>query len=761
MTNSLPLEEPARDEAVMGFEALQAVRKSEERFRLAAQAGKMFAYEWDAATGVGVLSGECAHVLGLNEGTQVIDQQVLSKVHPDDRETVTTAFNELLPEKPCGQISYRIVHPDRGAIWVETSSRAFFDGAGRMLRITGTVADITARKLAEVELARASDRLHDAMEAGKSVGWDWDVKTGRDSWFGDLQTIFGIPASTHIGRVEDFHRRVHPEDRELVAKAVKDAMQNRTPYAAEFRVLRSDSTVRWVAAQGKFHYSSDGEPERMLGIAVDITERKGAEEALRRKDIELAEAQRLARVGSWQWDPENDIVTWSRELYRIAGRDPNLPAVGYKEHNQLYTDESWQRLRRAVEEALRTGAPYELELEMVWADGTTRWLIARGETQCDAAGRILRLHGTVQDITERRRSREALRESEERLRLAAQAGRMYAYEWDRASDMIVRSAEFTHILGSTSEAKNITCQKMLTTVHPDDRAKVIAATNGCTPENPTCRMKYRVLRPDGSVVWLEKHARAFFDEKGKMLRMIGMVADVTEQQLAEETLSSLSRKLIEAQETERARIARDLHDDIGQRLAVLSVMLERMKQASPNSESEVRCRVDELRTQILEISASVHAISHELHSSKLRHLGVINAMRGFCAELSEQQKVEINFVSENVPATVPQDVSLCLFRVLQEALHNAVKYSSVDRFEVELRGTSAAVHLTVRDSGIGFDAESAMRGGGLGLTSMRERLRLVDGELSIDSQPRLGTTVFARVPLGQSSASTRSAGAAR
>lgn len=615
--------------------------------------------------------------------------------------------------------------------------------------------DITARKPAEIELAVANERLHLALQAGKSVGWDWDVKSGRDFWFGDLETIFGIPSSTYTGRVEDFRRRVHPEDIEKVWKSVMDAMKNQKPYAAEFRILRPDGAIRWAAAKGKFYYSPDGAPERMLGIAVDITERKAVEEALRRKEFELAEAQRLAGVGSWQWDPETDTVIWSDELYRIVGRDPNLPAVNYRDHAQLYTAESWERLRRAVEEALSTGAPYELELEMIRPDGGARWLIARGEALRDAAGRVVRLRGTVQDITERRRSEQALRESEERLRLAAQARRMYAYEWDRASDVIMRSAEVAHILGLKTEPKDTTCQQMLTTVHPDDRAKVIAATDACTPENPTCRVAYRVLRPDGSEVWLEKWGRAFFDEKGTMLRMIGMVVDITEQKLAEEALSSLSRRLIEAQETERARIARDLHDDIGQRLALFSVMLGQIYQAAGD---EVRHYVDELRRQISDMSASVHALSHELHSAALVHLGVASAMEGMCSELSQQHKVEINFVRKDVPRAVPHDISLCLFRVLQEALHNAVKHSGASRFEVELRGTSGALHLHVRDFGAGFDPKSALKGGGLGLTSMRERLKLVDGDLIIESQPGRGATIHASVPLGLRSASARAGG---
>jgi PAS domain S-box-containing protein len=613
------------------------------------------------------------------------------------------------------------------------------------------------QRLSELDLARVNEWLQLALEAGKSVGWDWDVKSGRDSWFGDLETMFGIPSKTYVGHVEDFRRRIYPDDRTVVWKAVQDAMQNHKAYIAEFRTVRPDGAVRWVAAKGKFYYSPEGEAERMVGVAVDITERKAVEEALRQKDIELTEAQRLAGVGSWQWNPETGRVTWSEELYRIAGRDPKVTAVGYKEDPNLFTPESAERLERAVDETRRSGTPYEIELEINRPDGSTRWLICRGEPQRDSMGRIVGLRGTAQDITDRRLSREALRESEERLRLAARAGRMYAYEWDRATDVIVRSAEVAHILGLGKEPKTTTCQQMLNTVHPDDREKVAAATRGCTPENPNCRVKYRVLRSDGSIVWLEKNAHAFFDRNGEMVRMVGMVADITDRKLAEDALSNVSRRLIEAQETERARIARDLHDDIGQRLALLSLTLEQTKLAV-GEDSEIRGRLNELRKQILVISSAVHTLSHELHSSSLRYLHVVKAMRGLCAERSKQHDVEINFAHKDVPDWVPQEISLCLFRVLQEGLHNAVRHSEARKFDVNLTGASGGLDLVITDSGRGFDLAEAMNGRGLGLSSMQERLKLVEGSLAIDTQAGRGTTIHARVPLGQAQASVQASG---
>ena len=184
--------------------------------------------------------------------------------------------------------------------------------------------------------------------------------------------------------------------------------------------------------------------------------------------------------------------------------------------------------------------------------------------------------------------------------------------------------------------------------------------------------------------------------------MIGMVANITERKLAEAALASVSRRLIEAQEQERSRIARELHDDIGQRLAILAIKLAQLQQSPPNS-SELTSRIGELQKQTSEIAADIQSLSHELHSSRLQYLGIVAAMRGFCREFGEQQKVEIDFKIHDLPVPLSPDISLCFFRVLQEALHNSAKHSGVQYFEVELWGTPDEIHLTVSDSGAGFD----------------------------------------------------------
>jgi signal transduction histidine kinase len=209
----------------------------------------------------------------------------------------------------------------------------------------------------------------------------------------------------------------------------------------------------------------------------------------------------------------------------------------------------------------------------------------------------------------------------------------------------------------------------------------------------------------------------------------------------------VNRSLIEAQEAERAWLARELHDDVSQRVALVAMTLETLRQDLPPSEGQsIRC-IEEAKKQIGELVSDIQALSHRLHSSKLELQGLIGAARGLCRELSDRHNIEIILDSRDIPKELPQEVALCLFRVLQEALQNAMKHSGVRQFEVSLKGALNEIQLTVHDAGAGFDREKAISGHGLGLTSMRERLNLVNGQLSIDSQFLRGTTIRARVPL--------------
>ncbi|HWC17687.1 MAG TPA: PAS domain S-box protein, partial [Terriglobales bacterium] len=271
-------------------------------------------------------------------------------------------------------------------------------------------------------------------------------------------------------------------------------------------------------------------------------------------------------------------------------------------------------------------------------------------------------------------------------------------------------------------------------VHPDDLQRCMNTYTESFDRHEPFTMQYRLRRRDGEYRWVLDIGAPRFNSDGSFAGYIGSVIDITERKLAEEALSSVSRRLIDAQEQERTRIARELHDNINQRIAMLGIELDVLQQSLPDSGVEAKGRLDELRQLASDIGTEIQGISHRLHSSKLEYLGLVAACKSFCKEIAEWHKVQVEFTADNIPASLTSDISLCLFRVLQEALNNAIKHSGAQRFEAQLRGTSTEIQLIVRDHGIGFDAAAAMVSRGLGLISMRERVSVVNGSMLIASK---------------------------
>jgi PAS domain S-box-containing protein len=238
------------------------------------------------------------------------------------------------------------------------------------------------------------------------------------------------------------------------------------------------------------------------------------------------------------------------------------------------------------------------------------------------------------------------------------------------------------------------------------------------------------------------------------LLVVASIIDISKRREAEQSLREsqhelqlLTGRLLQAQETERRRIARELHDDLNQSLALLSVELDLLGQKPPQAACQLRERLLELSGRVKQLGSSVHALSHQLHPSKLEQLGLVAAIRGLCQELTQGHGLPIAFTHHQVPAALPDEVALCLYRVVQEALGNVIKHSGARQAGVELTGRADAIGLQIVDDGTGFEPGLADGQGGLGLVSMRERLRLVSGAITIDSRPAAGTRIDVRVPL--------------
>ncbi len=642
-----------------------------------------------------------------------------------------------------------IVLNRRPSVW-EAYKRYIIGGISLILvealLILGLLWQRSRRRKVEAELADTHDRLRLAVEAGKAVGWDWDVETGRDRWFGDLQTMFGIPSDTYSGHVEDFRQRIHPEDRELVWKAVANARQSREQYVAEFRVVHSDGTVRWITATGKFHYTANGRPFRMLGMAVDATDRKRVEEKLQESEERLFGIFVSAMDAIIVVDDDQCIVLFNTAAENIFGFAAG-EVVGTKLDRlipQRFRYEHGGNIRRFGETGVTTRKMGTLgDLWALRATGE-EFPIEASISQVKASGKNL-FTVIIRDATESRRAQEAVRESEERFRLVANTAPVLIWMSDPDKLYTFFNKPWLDFTGRSIEAE--LGKGWADGVHPEDLSNCLDTYNGAFDRRESFKMQYRLRRNDGKYRWVFDSAVPRFNPDRSFAGYIGSCIDVTERKIAEEALASLSGRLIEAQEEERKRIAREIHDDYTQRLAVLAMDVEELGERVGDSPAGAGQQFHQIWNQIGELGADLHSLSHSLHSSTLEGLGLVAGVRAFCEEFTNQNKIQVAFGHENIPRGIRGDVALCLFRIAQEGLRNVKRHSGAERAEVHLEVSGDNLHLSITDRGKGFDVNNRSTREGIGIRSMEERLRSLGGHLEIDSRPKEGTRIDAWLPL--------------
>jgi PAS domain S-box-containing protein len=347
----------------------------------------------------------------------------------------------------------------------------------------------------------------------------------------------------------------------------------------------------------------------------------------------------------------------------------------------------------------------------------------------------------------RRRAEQSLRESEGRFRVLANAAPVMIRMSDaegQAGDFNVGWLEFTgRALGDELGTG------WMNAIHPDDLPACRETRRQGLEARRPFRMEYRLRRADGDYRWVLDSVQPRFTRDGEFVGLIASAIDITELKAARSALSNLNQRLMRAQEQERSRVARELHDDVCQQIAVFTLDLEHLREQIPGTDADTRRRASELCEGVRTLGDEVRAISHRLHSSKLEFLGLPAAAGSLCREIASSHHLAVDYEHENVPAKLADAIAISVFRVLQEALSNVVKHAGATECRVSLRANDDELRLEVSDNGRGFDIQSAVAHAGLGLVSMQERLRLVNGRIAIDSRPGAGTTLRASVPLRQ------------
>jgi len=600
--------------------------------------------------------------------------------------------------------------------------------------------DVTDVLAAQKTLRETEERFRIAARAGKMYAYEWDVVNDVVVRSRECIDVLGSSVPTR-GTRRELTSAVYPEDRCQLDKVVLTP-ENPTG-RVRYRVVRPDGSLLWVEKTARAFFDKEGKMLRVVGMVADINDRMEAEQKL------LASEERYRRIvetiyeGIWLLDSSFHTSFVNRQMASILGYEPK-EMLG-RDVLDFYFPEDVERKRHMLARR-QEGLGERFDERLRRKDGGEVWVRMVANPVYTDSGDFDGEMAIVTDITEQRFADEARRESEQRFQLVANSAPVMIWmsDTDKLYNFFNKSwLEFT---GRCVE-QELGCG-WTSGVHPEDLEQCLGIYREAFDAQEAFEMEYRLRRFDGEYRWIADYGVPRFGPNGSFSGYIGSCIDITERKLSEERLRDMSGRLIAAHEEERTRIARELHDDFSQRLTLLSIGLEQCSQELPRSSSAVRRQLESLTKLTSELATDIHNMSHRLHSSALNSLGLVPAISGFCKEFSKQHNLRIKFVHDRIPGEMPRDLTLCLFRVAQEALRNVLKHSGAQDAEVELTGHGDRIDLSVSDTGVGISAEAVGGARGLGLISMRERLRLVGGQLVIESQQsRSGTRVLARVPM--------------
>ncbi|MGE5839171.1 MAG: PAS domain S-box protein, partial [Deltaproteobacteria bacterium] len=595
--------------------------------------------------------------------------------------------------------------------------------------------------------------------------------------------VLGYPAGSQLGR--NMFDLVHPDDlpatRSLFQELIAQRGSSRT---GELRVHTKDGNWRWLEVVGT-NLLADPAVAGIVLNSRDITTRKQAEEALRRSERRYRSFVEVTSQFGWVTDSAGLVVEDIPALRKFTGQTyEQAKGVGWAD--ALHPDDV-QRTLEVWNRAVSTKMPYETEYRMRRYDGVYRLLLARGVPILDNQGGVMEWVGTCIDITDRKAAEEALRKSETSQKRAQEIGHLGSWELDLVADRLTWSDEVYRIFGLQPQEFGATYEGFLERVHPDDRAAVDAAYSGSVREGrDSYDIEHRIVRKDtGEIRYVQEKCQHVRDAQGHVVQSLGMVLDITERKAAEEALKrahdeleikvrertsdlsdaverlrveNIQRKRLEdtlresenkvrffasqcltAQETERKRIASELHDSIAASLAAVRLRIERMaEETEPGSGSSES--LESIASRVAEITTDVRRIMADLRPSILDDLGIMAALNWFCREF---QKTYSHFSVERRIGIdeheVPDTLKTPIFRICQEAMNNCAKHSRGSLVKVSLQKEGERILLSVQDNGQGFDLEKVNKG--MGLSNIRERAELSGGASKFESAIGEGTTV--------------------
>jgi PAS domain S-box-containing protein len=755
------------------------LQQSRENLTRAQRLAGIGSFERDLVTGERQSSDEFMRIWGINSFPSGEARDLLMPlVHPEDRQRFQEMREAAYHNKPIPSWDFRIIRPDGEERIVHPEFRVIFDESGTPLRMFGTVQDITERKKIEIELRRSREKLARAHKIAGIGNFERDLVTDEVEWSDEFLRIWGISGEASHRTAEFLLSLVHPEDREKFMTG-RDAALGRKPLPPmDFRIIRPDGKERILHREYGVQFDDKGKAIRMFGTVQDVTERKRIEIELRRSRENLARAQRIVGMGSFDRDLNSRKAEWSDEMYRILGIEKTEGVSGYDAFISVVHPEDRARISSAILAEMNGTRAGALECRIVRPDGQERIMCRESDIVFDESGRPTRVFGTVQDITERKKAELELLRSRENLARAQRFAGMGSFERDLTTAEGEWSDEMYRVLGLENRNAVPEYGTLVKLIHPDDRAMFQAFRAAEIKGIQSQPLEYRIVRPDGVERIVRRESAVVFDDEKRPIRIHGTLRDITEQRLAERRERELERQLLHSQKLEAlgtlaGGIAHDLNNTLVPVMALSKLTARRFEAGSlvrANLETIFEAS-ERARDLVKRVVAFTRKDESEKRDTDIAEI-VDEALKLLRATIPSSITLETQIAK--VPP-VPADASQ-IHQVVTNLVSNASQAIGSDigtitvmldlRSETPGRGE---ICLSVSDTGMGMEKATQQRifepffttkpvgqGTGLGLSIVHGIVAGHGGRIEVTSAPGKGTRFDLYFPVATAEAGVSS-----
>jgi PAS domain S-box-containing protein len=723
---------------------LEALRRSEARLRLASAYAGIGVWESDSRTGQAIWSEHCGPLFGLPRGTPGLDRDsFLALVHTDDRERVAAALDRHLAEGSDYEVEFRVVWPDGTVRRLEAKGRATArEEAGRVATTLSVIIDVTERRRAEEEVREREDRLRALADAVPALVWQSDPD-GRYSFLNDHSLSFtGWTATDDLDHA--WVDALHPDDRARCVEHWLAAVAAQAPFTLEYRVRRRDGSYAWVADDGRPRFAPDGRFLGFIGAALDITERKRAEEAVRASEARYRSVVEAQTEMVCRYLPDTTLTFVNGAYCRYFGKPPkDLIGTSFLD---LIPEPARAAARQHVESLVRNPRNVTYEHEVTGPDGSVCWQVWVDHAVFDADGNVAEFQGIGRDITDRKTAEERIRETEAKSRaiLEALPDLMFLQTRDGVFlDCHGPPGEF-HVPPEQFLGKNVR------EVLPPEVAEQAASCLARVFETREPQLWEYRLPVDGEDRCYEARVVPCGDNA------LSIVRDITQRRRSEEDLGRLTSRLLQSQDDERRRIARDLHETTAQSLVAVGLNLARASSMLPEESTQAAGSLAESRSLVEQVLRDIRTLSYVLHPPLLDHRGLAESLRWYVDGFVKRSGIDVELGLPKELGPLPDSVETAFLRIVQECLTNIHRHSGSGRAVISLAVEDDRLVLRVEDFGSGIDevrssaSSERVQAVGVGIPGMRERLRQLHGRLDIVGDAG-GTIVTASVPLTSAS----------